>query len=159
VELTAYGASGAGFISGRSSESIECLFSAEAWSHPLTPWLSTPKTSWTRYKLNRPAFFRKYVKFFEHLDQQPENPPLDADMLKWLPLMFIVVSLVLSPVGAVIGRRLTQTALRLVVCSLQSRPCRRPWSSGEEKRAKRAGVGGFTLAVVSLRRTLFVEAL
>jgi hypothetical protein len=36
-------------------------------------------------------------------------------MLKWLPLMFIVVSLVLSPVGTVIGRCLTQTALRLVL--------------------------------------------
>ncbi len=53
----------------------------------------TREHSWTRYKLNRPAFFRKYIKFFEFLDTHPENPPLDADMLKWLPLMFIVVGI------------------------------------------------------------------
>lgn len=48
---------------------------------------------WTRYKLNRPSFFRRYLKFFDLLDHHSENPPLDADMLKWLPLMFIVLAI------------------------------------------------------------------
>ncbi len=48
--------------------------------------------SWTRYKLHRPAFSRRYIQFFELLAQNPANPNLDGDLLKWLPLYFAVVS-------------------------------------------------------------------
>lgn len=47
---------------------------------------------WTRYKLNRPAFTRRYVQFFESLQREPHNPPLSADTIKWLPLYFIILA-------------------------------------------------------------------
>lgn len=58
----------------------------------LTALALTLSSSWTRYKINRPAFHRKYAQFFESMKSYPTNPPLNGDMLKWLPLMFIVVS-------------------------------------------------------------------
>ena len=48
--------------------------------------------SWTRYKMNRPLFMRRYTIFFESIRQNPSNPHIDADTLKWLPLMYMTVS-------------------------------------------------------------------
>jgi len=48
--------------------------------------------SWTRYKLNKPSFMRRYETFFDSLARNPSSPRIDAEILKWLPLMFIVVS-------------------------------------------------------------------
>lgn len=47
--------------------------------------------SWTRYKMNRPSFMRRYTTFFDSIHRNPTNPHVDGDTLKWLPLMFIVV--------------------------------------------------------------------
>lgn len=49
--------------------------------------------SWTRYKLNKPSFMKRYESFFDSLGRNPSSPRIDAETLKWLPLMFIVVSL------------------------------------------------------------------
>jgi hypothetical protein len=67
---------------------IECAFSILSFAKdmPLTP------RSWTRYKMNRPTFMRKYNAFFDSIGRNPSNPKVDADTLKWLPLCFIVVS-------------------------------------------------------------------
>ena len=48
--------------------------------------------SWTRYKLNKPSFMKRYEIFFDSLSRNPSSPRVDAEILKWLPLMFIVVS-------------------------------------------------------------------
>ncbi|BEI88770.1 uncharacterized protein CcaverHIS019_0201320 [Cutaneotrichosporon cavernicola] len=45
---------------------------------------------WTRYKINRPQFERRYQAFFDSIGRNPSNPKLDADTIKWIPLMFIV---------------------------------------------------------------------
>jgi hypothetical protein len=42
--------------------------------------------------MNRPLFMRRYTMFFESIRQNPSNPHIDADTLKWLPLMYITVS-------------------------------------------------------------------
>ncbi|KAJ9115052.1 hypothetical protein QFC22_005380 [Naganishia vaughanmartiniae] len=65
---------------------------------------------WTRYKINRPAFHRKYNQFFESMKSHPTNPPLNGDMLKWLPLMFIVLAIAtlsapLELVGGMAGQK------------------------------------------------------
>lgn len=48
---------------------------------------------WTRYKMNRPHFMRRYTAFFESIQQNPSNPHIDADTLKWLPLMYITLAI------------------------------------------------------------------
>ncbi|KAJ9104494.1 hypothetical protein QFC21_001990 [Naganishia friedmannii] len=65
---------------------------------------------WTRYKINRPAFHRKYKQFFESMKSHPTNPLLNGDMLKWLPLMFIVLAIAtlsapLELVGGMAGQK------------------------------------------------------
>jgi hypothetical protein len=55
--------------------------------------------SWTRYKLNKPSFMRRYETFFDGLGRNPSSPRIDAETLKWLPLMFIVVSTISSGWG------------------------------------------------------------
>ena len=70
---------------------IEYVFHAHLGLHLVM--LTVHFDSWTRYKINRPAFHRKYTQFFESMKSHPTNPPLNGDMLKWLPLMFIVVSI------------------------------------------------------------------
>ncbi|KAJ9107031.1 hypothetical protein QFC19_002900 [Naganishia cerealis] len=65
---------------------------------------------WTRYKINRPAFQRKYKQFFESMKSHPTNPPMTGDMLKWLPLMFIVLAIAtlsapLELVGGMAGQK------------------------------------------------------
>lgn len=35
---------------------------------------------------------RRYETFFDSLARNPSSPRIDAEILKWLPLMFIVVS-------------------------------------------------------------------
>ena len=42
--------------------------------------------------MNRPLFMKRYTMFFESIRQNPSNPHIDADTLKWLPLMYITVS-------------------------------------------------------------------
>lgn len=42
--------------------------------------------------MNRPQFERRYASFFDSIGRNPTSPKIDADTLKWLPLMFIVVS-------------------------------------------------------------------
>ena len=49
--------------------------------------------SWTRYKINRPSFMRRYTTFYDSMGRNPTSPKVDAETLKWLPLMFIVVSI------------------------------------------------------------------
>ncbi|WVR08046.1 hypothetical protein IAU60_005091 [Kwoniella sp. DSM 27419] len=49
--------------------------------------------SWTRYKMNKASFMRRYNKFFDHIGRNPTCPKVDADTLKWLPLMFIVLAI------------------------------------------------------------------
>lgn len=49
-------------------------------------------SSWTRYKINRPSFMQRYTSFFESIRLNPSNPYIDADTLKWLPSMYIIVS-------------------------------------------------------------------
>jgi hypothetical protein len=46
--------------------------------------------------MNRPLFMRRYTMFFESIRQNPSNPHIDADTLKWLPLMYITVSVRLT---------------------------------------------------------------
>ncbi|WOO82220.1 putative transcriptional regulatory protein [Vanrija pseudolonga] len=48
---------------------------------------------WTRYKMNRPQFERRYQIFFDSIGRNPTSPKIDADTLKWLPLMFIVLAI------------------------------------------------------------------
>ncbi|BEI80967.1 hypothetical protein CcaverHIS002_0201270 [Cutaneotrichosporon cavernicola] len=48
---------------------------------------------WTRYKINRPQFERRYQAFFDSIGRNPSNPKLDADTIKWIPLMFIVLAI------------------------------------------------------------------
>lgn len=48
---------------------------------------------WTRYKMNKPSFMRRYNAFFDSIGRNPTSPKIDAETLKWLPLMFIVVSI------------------------------------------------------------------
>ncbi|WWC73652.1 uncharacterized protein I206_107624 [Kwoniella pini CBS 10737] len=48
---------------------------------------------WTRYKMNKASFMRRYNKFFDHIGRNPTCPKVDADTLKWLPLMFIVLAI------------------------------------------------------------------
>ncbi|CAD6577076.1 MAG: hypothetical protein TREMPRED_001854 [Tremellales sp. Tagirdzhanova-0007] len=48
---------------------------------------------WTRYKSNRPSFMRRYTAFFDSFGRSPSNPRLDAETLKWLPLLFIVLAI------------------------------------------------------------------
>ncbi|GMK56232.1 hypothetical protein CspeluHIS016_0300720 [Cutaneotrichosporon spelunceum] len=48
---------------------------------------------WTRYKINRPQFERRYQAFFDSIGRNPSNPKLDADIIKWIPLMFIVLAI------------------------------------------------------------------
>ncbi|WVF68076.1 hypothetical protein IAT40_002839 [Kwoniella sp. CBS 6097] len=49
--------------------------------------------SWTRYKMNKASFMRRYSKFFDSIGRNPTCPKVDADTLKWLPLMFIVLAI------------------------------------------------------------------
>ncbi|OCF33571.1 nuclear protein [Kwoniella heveanensis CBS 569] len=49
--------------------------------------------SWTRYKMNKASFMRRYNKFFDSIGRNPTCPKVDADTLKWLPLMFIVLAI------------------------------------------------------------------
>ena len=58
-------------------------------------------SSWTRYKINKASFEIRYDSFFESINRNPTNPRVDAETLKWLPLLFIVVSL---PTGIQIPR-------------------------------------------------------
>ncbi|KAK4684332.1 hypothetical protein P7C73_g5850, partial [Tremellales sp. Uapishka_1] len=48
---------------------------------------------WTRYKMNRLSFTRRYVSFFDSIGRSPTSPKIDADTLKWLPLMFITLAI------------------------------------------------------------------
>ncbi|ORY34710.1 hypothetical protein BCR39DRAFT_585668 [Naematelia encephala] len=48
---------------------------------------------WTRYKMNKPSFMTRYNTFFDSIGRNPTNPKVDADCLKWLPLMFIVLAI------------------------------------------------------------------
>ncbi|WWC92847.1 uncharacterized protein L201_007808 [Kwoniella dendrophila CBS 6074] len=48
---------------------------------------------WTRYKMNKASFMRRYNKFFDHIGRNPTCPKVDGDTLKWLPLMFIVLAI------------------------------------------------------------------
>lgn len=48
--------------------------------------------SWTRYKIDKPSFLKRYETFFDSIGRNPTNPKIDGDSLRWLPLMFIVVS-------------------------------------------------------------------
>ncbi|WVQ75554.1 hypothetical protein IAR50_005181 [Cryptococcus sp. DSM 104548] len=48
---------------------------------------------WTRYKINRFSFMSRYTKFFDSIGRNPTCPKIDADTLKWLPLMFIVLAI------------------------------------------------------------------
>ncbi|KAK8849709.1 hypothetical protein IAR55_005044 [Kwoniella newhampshirensis] len=48
---------------------------------------------WTRYKMNKPPFMKRYNKFFDSIGRNPTCPKVDADTLKWLPLMFIVLAI------------------------------------------------------------------
>jgi hypothetical protein len=41
--------------------------------------------------MNKTSFMKKYTAFFDSIGKSPTNPSVDADTLKWLPLMFIVV--------------------------------------------------------------------
>ena len=43
--------------------------------------------------MNRASFMRRYNLFFDSINRNPSNPKIDKDTLKWLGLMFIVVSL------------------------------------------------------------------
>ena len=43
--------------------------------------------------MNKNSFMKRYNTFFESIGRNPTSPRVDADTLKWLPLMFIVVSL------------------------------------------------------------------
>jgi hypothetical protein len=36
---------------------------------------------------------RRYETFFDSLARNPSSPRIDAETLKWLPLMFIVVGI------------------------------------------------------------------
>ena len=47
--------------------------------------------SWTRYKMNRNTFMKRYQIFFDALAKNPSDPTVDGDLLRWLPLLFIVV--------------------------------------------------------------------
>ena len=42
--------------------------------------------------MNRNSFMKRYNIFFESIGRNPTSPKVDADTLKWLPLLFIVVS-------------------------------------------------------------------
>ncbi|WVQ78937.1 hypothetical protein IAT38_001029 [Cryptococcus sp. DSM 104549] len=48
---------------------------------------------WTRYKINKASFMNRYIKFFDSIGRNPTCPKVDADTLKWLPLMFIVLAI------------------------------------------------------------------
>lgn len=48
--------------------------------------------SWTRYKIDKPSFLKRYEVFFDSIGKNPSNPKVDGDTLRWLPLLFIVVS-------------------------------------------------------------------
>ncbi|KAL7425182.1 hypothetical protein Q5752_000870 [Cryptotrichosporon argae] len=48
---------------------------------------------WTRYKINRPSFERKYRDFFDSLGRGPGGLRIDGDTLRWLPLLFIVLAI------------------------------------------------------------------
>lgn len=53
--------------------------------------------SWTRYKIYQPSFQARYIHFFSHETEQNLQHAypwqnLDAASLKWLPLLFIMVS-------------------------------------------------------------------
>ncbi|UOH82815.1 hypothetical protein LQV05_005526 [Cryptococcus neoformans] len=48
---------------------------------------------WTRYKINKFSFMSRYNKFFESIGRNPSCPKVDADTLKWLPLMFILLAI------------------------------------------------------------------
>ncbi|WWD20339.1 hypothetical protein CI109_104815 [Kwoniella shandongensis] len=48
---------------------------------------------WTRYKMNKPPFIKRYNKFFDSIGRNPTCPKVDADTLKWLPLLFIVLAI------------------------------------------------------------------
>ncbi|EIW71357.1 hypothetical protein TREMEDRAFT_20778, partial [Tremella mesenterica DSM 1558] len=48
---------------------------------------------WTRYKMNKASFLKRYNAFFESLNRNPSNPKIDAEALKWLPLLFIVLAI------------------------------------------------------------------
>jgi hypothetical protein len=41
--------------------------------------------------MNKASFMKRYNIFFESIGRNPTSPRIDADTLKWLPLMFIVV--------------------------------------------------------------------
>lgn len=56
--------------------------------------VTKPYHSWTRYKINKFSFMSRYNKFFESIGRNPSCPKVDADTLKWLPLMFILVGAV-----------------------------------------------------------------
>nr|ODN91630.1 nuclear protein [Cryptococcus depauperatus CBS 7855] len=49
--------------------------------------------SWTRYKINKFSFMSRYTKFFDSIGRNPSCPKIDADTLKWLPLMFIILAI------------------------------------------------------------------
>jgi hypothetical protein len=58
--------------------------------------------SWTRYKIYQPSFQARYIHFFSHETEQNLQHAypwqnLDAASLKWLPLLFIMVSLSSNP--------------------------------------------------------------
>lgn len=48
---------------------------------------------WTRYKINRPMFMQRYNAFFDSIQHCPSNPHIDAETLKWLPLMYILLAI------------------------------------------------------------------
>lgn len=56
--------------------------------------------SWTRYKINRPQFERRYAAFFDSIGRNPTNPKIDAETIKWIPLMFIVVGCFVAVVSS-----------------------------------------------------------
>lgn len=77
--------------SGISSKWLSCLVTE----------VCADQCSWTRYKINRPGFERRYALFFDSIGRNPTNPKIDADTIKWIPLMFIVVSYVAVDTEAV----------------------------------------------------------
>ncbi|ORX37686.1 hypothetical protein BD324DRAFT_391775 [Kockovaella imperatae] len=48
---------------------------------------------WTRYKMNRNSFMKRYNIFFDCLAKNPTDPKIDGDTLRWLPLLFIVLAI------------------------------------------------------------------
>lgn len=84
----------------------------------------------------------RYSLFFESIRHNPSNPHIDADTLKWLPLMYIIVCTVQA------SDRMTSLIQR--ICSWQSRLClhRKRWQVDLLGRSR--GVAGFMVVLVGI---------